>query len=130
MDRCADMVLCGASVVTTPTGWDVAGVIGGGVAVLGAIGAGLRWMITRGDRREAALIDRLVQRVDELEAKEAQRDKEVVALRIAFEIVAGVVRRTDPTNAELARAEAILAEAFPPDFRTPADMLAALSRLK
>lgn len=112
-----------------PSGWDIGGIVGGAVAVLGAIGAAFSFIINRADRKEKELNARLENRVAELEAKDDKREREVIALRLAFEIVAGVVRRTDPANPELARAERILEAAFPTDLNTPHDMLAMLTKL-
>lgn len=115
--------------VNGPSAWDIGGIVGGAVALLGALGGAFSFIINRADRKETALTTRLERRVAELEAKDDKRDKEVIALRLAFEIVAGVVRRTDPANPELARAERILEAAFPPDLQTPTDMLAMLNKL-
>lgn len=107
----------------------IGGLIGGVVTFIGLIGSGIRWLVSRADTKEAALIKKLEARVADLEKKDGQRQAENIALRLAFEIVAGVVRRTDPTNPELVRAERILEQAFKVDLHTPADMLAALAKL-
>lgn len=112
------------------TGGAFGGAIMGGLALLKLIGGGFSWLLTRTDRREAALVAKLEKRVDELEKRTDQLGNENVALRLAFELVAGVVRRTEPTNAELARAERILNAAFVVHLETPTDMQAQLDKMK
>ena len=111
------------------TGGAFGAAIMGGLALLKLIGSGVSWLLTRTDTKESRMAAKLEKRVGELEAKDEQRAKENLALRVAFEIVAGVVRRTDPTNYELARAERILNAAFVVDLTTPADIQAALDKI-
>ena len=93
-------------------------------------------LLTRNDRRaaalerkEAALMARLEARVKELEQRDETRARENAALRLAFEIVANIVRRDNPGNPELLRAEAILQAAFPVDPFPPVDMIETLKKL-
>jgi len=80
--------------------------------------------------REDDYVTRLEDRIAELEANDRQRAKENLALRVAFEIVAAEVRRSNPDSAELKRAETMLAAAFGVPMDTPTDMIAALARMK
>ena len=101
-----------------------------GAGVGGAL-FGLRWLLTfvagRFDRRQAALDaehaaldkgwegyrEKLEGRLDRAEEKLATLTAQSAAMRTAFELVAGALKITDPGNSALARAETILASAFP-----------------
>lgn len=115
--------------------WDIAGAIGGAVTLLSAIGTGFWRLITRADRqtarlekKEAALVAKLEERIATLEKRDEIRAAENVALRIAFEIVSNIVRRDNPSDPDLKRAEAILAQAFPLDPTVPVGLLALAAR--
>jgi hypothetical protein len=100
-----------------PSGWDIAAIIAGTLAVLGALGKAGAWLLAWGDRRHQARMDRLAREEDELaeswsafrkrvsaelvDAKativelgrrDIARAKENAALRVAFELVAGALR--------------------------------------
>lgn len=125
------------------------------LGIAAAAGASIKWVWDRvtKDRasreqkieaREHEYVKRQDARIDELERREAerdrrdaeraivdkQRDSQVLALRVAFEIVAGEIRRTNPESAELKRAEALLQAAFGVPMDTPADMIAALAAMQ
>jgi len=137
-----------------PSGWDIAALIAGALAVLGALGKGGAWLLAWGDRRHQARMDRLEREEDELaeswsqfrkrvttdlrdakmtiaqlERRDIARAKENAALRVAFELVAGALRALDPGNVALRQAEQILATAFPLDPQLPLDMANALGVL-
>lgn len=110
------------------------------VAVGAGLWAGFKWIwdrivkarATREQKieaREHVYVVKLEKRIVELEANDRQRAKESVALRLAFEIVAAEVRRADPDNKGLKRAEALLTAAFGVSMETPADMIAALAKM-
>lgn len=110
------------------------------VAIGAGIWAGIKWvwdrvMKARATReqkieaREHGYVVKLEERIGELEANDRQRAKENIALRLAFEIVAAEVRRTNPDSTELKRAEAYLTAAFGLSMDTPADMIAALAKM-
>lgn len=110
------------------------------LAVAALLGGGFKWVwdrvakarATREERieaREHEFVEGLKARIDVLEARDRQRERENVALRLAFELVAAEVRRTDPGNEALKRAESYLATAFGDPVKTPADLIALLARL-
>lgn len=103
----------------------------------------LLWLTGRFDRRQA-LLDEQEARADaewkeireemkgelaELRRRDEQRERENQGLRLAFEIVANIVRRTDADNPELHRAEQLLEAGFHLDVMTPRDMTAALAKI-
>lgn len=113
-------------------------------APIAAVGAGLwaafKWLWDRVmkmrasreariEAREHEYVKKLEARITELERNDHQRAKENVALRLAFEVVAAEVRRTNPDSSELKRAEAILTAAFGMPMDTPADMISALAKM-
>lgn len=137
-----------------PSGWDIAAIIAGIVAVLGALGKGGAWLLAWGDRRHQSRMDRLAREEDELaeswsafrkrvtcerdelagrvaalERRDIARAKENAALRVAFELVATGLRSIDPDSIALRQAEQILAVAFPLDPQLPLDMTNALGAL-
>lgn len=105
-----------------------------------AIGAGFKWVWDRVingratreakiEAREHTYVKKLEDRIEKLELANQQGSKERVALRLAFEVVAAEVRRTNPDSSELKRAEAILTVAFGIPMETPADMITALAKM-
>lgn len=102
--------------------------LGGGFA---AVRWWLQWLIGRADRRQA-LLDAEHERLDggwreyrqqlegRLRSVEGLADK-VHAIRLAFELVAGELRRVDPGNTTLRHAEVLLQGAFPLDPVVPAN---------
>ena len=110
------------------------------LGIAAAFGASFKWVWDRVvkaratreakiEAREQGYVQKLEARIAELEKNDHQRAKENVALRLAFEVVAAEVRRTNPESIELKRAEAILTAAFGVPMDTPADMVAALAKL-
>jgi hypothetical protein len=112
------------------------------VAVGGAsLGGGfvtLRWFFNfiaaRHDRRQAVLdakqekldaeheaLDggwaqyrrKLERRIEQLEVAAEARDGQMMAMRLAFELVGAELRKADPNNGALRRAEQLLVRAFP-----------------
>ena len=112
-----------------PSGWDIAAIGTVATGLLTAAGSAFWKLVTRADRKEAALVKKLEARIAELERRDENRARESLALRVAFEIVANVVRRDNPLDPELLRAEAILAKAFPVDPVTPPDMAERLKQI-
>ncbi|MDH7640458.1 hypothetical protein [Sphingomonas oryzagri] len=120
-----------------------AGAVGGIVTVLGVLGQGVRWLFGWNDRRadriakeETELNERrgeylsaIEGRLERVERSDAQRAKENWALRAAFEIVAAELRRVDPGNASLTRAEELLKAAFPLPVVPTAEIRAAMDAL-
>src|SRR5687768_11456011 len=97
-----------------PSGWDIAALVAGALALLGAIGQGAGWLLSWGDRRAQARLDRLARdedelaenqsafrkrittelheaqvKIGELERRDITRARESAALRVAFELVGG-----------------------------------------
>lgn len=121
-----------------------AGVVGGVVTALGMIGAAIRWLFLWGDKRTERLAreedeldeswsayrKRLEARLERAEKREEARDKQVTALRLAFELVAGELRRVAPLSGALRRAEQILAAAFPLEPIVPPEMGEALQKIE
>lgn len=137
-----------------PSGWDIAAIVGGIVAVLGALGRAGAWLLGWSDRRQRARLDRLAReedelaeswssfrkrvtaerdemarRVEALERRDVARAKENAALRVAFELVAAALRVNDPDSIALRQAEQILASAFPLHPQLPLEMTQALGAI-
>lgn len=137
-----------------PSGWDLAALASGVMAMLVAIGHGMRWLLTWTDRRAVARADRLaseeakldqswsdwrrditaerddlIRRVASLEQRDIARAKESAALRVAFELVAAGLRVLDPDNISLRQAEQILATTFKLEPQLPLDMTQAIAAL-
>lgn len=137
-----------------PSGWDLAALASGALAMLVAIGHGLRWLLTWTDRRAVARAERLareedelaeswssyrkrvaadlteaMRRIDDLERRDIVRAKENAALRVAFELVAAGLRVLDPNNISLRQAEQILATTFKLEPQLPLDMTQAIAAL-
>lgn len=123
---------------TSPAEW--AGIVVAGGGVLALIGTGFRWLLTWGDtRREKreleldegwrALRKRMEDRLAALEARDERREQQLLAIRLAYENVAGELRRHDPQNLGLRRAEQLMSAAFPLDPGIPRDMADQLHRL-
>lgn len=130
---------------------EVAGIISAIVVGLVAIGKGAQWLIgffagrhaatEQGreaklqkwhdelERREAAFDARLEHEFSEMKAENRQREKEGLALRMAFELVASALRAMDPRNTALSRAEQLLQAAFPLMPHVPPDMTADLKTI-
>ena len=121
------------------TGTD-AGVVAVGVAAGGSVWAGIRWLFTWTDRRAIrrdaklqAWEDSLDRREREqhvlLESRLAAMAEALNAMRAALIESTHALRRLDPENAALAKAEAALRAAYPVDFATPFDLTALTAKL-
>ena len=120
-----------------------AGIVGGVLSFLTVIGHAIQWLAGWGDKRAARLAKeegqldeswsayrkRIEERLQTVEAEASKRAQENMALRLAFEIVAGELRRADPNNGSLRRAEQLLAAAFPLEPIVPVDMPQTLIRI-
>ena len=127
---------------------EVGGIIAGCVAVMVAIGHGIRWLLNFRERqansRQAKLQiwhDELTAREDKLDEKLSDYQKKTEAslavalsqnraLRIAFELVAAPMRKIDPGNPNLAQAEQLLHAAFPLDPAVSPNMGALLAQIE
>ena len=132
----------------------IGGVFAGVIALLVAIGHGVRWLLNWNDARaqtrsakldawhaelkarearldaeQAAYQARIEARLKDIEAESLVIKNENHALRYAFELVAAPLRALDPNNKELARPEEIIAAAFPLLPVIPPDMADKLSKL-
>jgi hypothetical protein len=81
------------------------------------------------DREWQTIREELRSRLSVLEEEGRKRAEENIALRLAFEIVAGELRARDPGNHALHRAEQILAAGFPLIPKVPSDMAATLETI-
>ena len=110
------------------------------LGISAALGASIKWiwdrvMKARATReakieaREHEYVKKLEARIEELEKNDHQRARENRALWVAFEIVASEVRRDDPDNPELKRAELILTKAFGVSVDKPADIISTLAKM-
>jgi uncharacterized protein HemX len=130
-----------------PSAGETGGMFAGAVALLVAVGHGLKWWLGWTDRRastRAAKLDawqsELFLREARLDAEQAQIIAEIkdqlaglkdsndqlrrehAALLGGFQLVAGALRTLDPDNSALARAEELLKSAFPLEPVPPDDM--------
>lgn len=80
--------------------------------------------------RESAFDAAIDDRLKSIEGQLEQRRAESVALRMAFELAAEALRRVDPKNPALKRAEQLLIAAFPLDPTIPAPMLDLLHQIE
>lgn len=137
-----------------PSAGEISGIFAGIVALLGSLGAGVRWVvITRKDARisheqklekweiglnareakieseERAYRAAIEAKLAALDARHEQMSREHSALRLAFEIVASEIRAKDPMNPALKRAEQLLQAAFPLMPAVPSDMAQQLQAI-
>lgn len=130
-----------------PSAGEVGGLFAGVVALVASIGAGARWLLNWKERRAQTLHAKLLKWEEKLEAREAKVDadqaaeldslkvtvKEIqrqqLAQLTAYHIVTNELRRIDPTNQALSRADEILKAAFPLYPGLPGDMAAMLRQL-
>lgn len=126
---------------------EVGGIFAGAVAMLVALGGGIKWLMSwRADRRdsfhakliawEARLLDREKQldvERDEhfarIETRLKRMEEEQAVLLKAYHLVAGGLRTLDSGNAALRMADDLLRAAFPIDPVTPPDMSATVAKL-
>src|SRR5689334_713253 len=116
-----------------PSAGEIGGIFAGIVAVLVALGHGIKWALGWSDARSntrSAKLDawelRLRQREDDFEQKIESRmailERENRAYRLALSHVIPALSQLDPNNPGLHLAEQALREAFPLSFRVPGDM--------
>lgn len=136
-----------------PSAGEVGGIFAGVVALLVAIGHGIRWLMGWEDRRERTR----AQKLDAWQRQLAEREKKIdesqatyqasiearlasisataerlhnehAALLSAYHLVASALRAADPGNPVLRMADELLRAAFPLDPATPTDMVALMNR--
>lgn len=133
---------------------EVGGVFAGVVALLATLGAGIKWFLgwaeqradsrarklqawhdeleereARFEQREAVRASTMERRLELIEAQHEHLKEQNLALRLAFDIVAGELRQRDPENASLKRADELLKSAFPLLPAIPGDMLATVAEI-
>lgn len=119
--------------VHDPSAGEVGGIFAGIVAVLVAIGHGIKWTINwndaratsraaKLDAREVRLRERETEFEEKIEARMAILERENRAYRLALSHVIPALSALDPGNASLHLAEEALRAAFPLSFRVPGDM--------
>jgi uncharacterized protein HemX len=127
-----------------PSAGEVGGVFAGAVALLVALGHGIRWWLGWTDRRAAtrsAKLDAWQNQLDERETRiEAQQleywarvereleqsRRERAALLGGYQLIATAMRVVDPDNDALRRADELIRSAFLLDPLLPADMVASV----
>lgn len=137
-----------------PTPGEAGGIFAGIVALLVAIGHGVRWWLgwtdhrastraakldawqkelalreERLDREQAGIIAEIKGQLAELRQSNDQLRKEHAALLGGFQLVAGALRVIDPANAALNRADELLKSAFALDPVLPAGLAGPLAKL-
>lgn len=112
-----------------PSGWDLAGALGGATALCSMLGAGLWKLITRADRREASRERREAEMVTRLEARILALEEESRQLWMVIGYVVPALHVHDPRSPALRLAAKILRDRFPIDLNTPPDMADALNRI-
>lgn len=116
-----------------PSAGQVGGIFAGIVALLVAIGQGVRWAVNYGDKRavaRAAKLDAWEARLDarekifeaQIEARMMALEAENRAYRNALSHVLPALRTIDPKHPSLRMADEALHSAFPTEFRIPPDM--------
>mgnify|MGYP000379001101 CR=1 FL=1 len=120
------------------------GEVGGMVALLGMVGATIKWLWSAAQKagstrsakldrwheelseRERALDEKLNARMSAMEAQVKDLGGAVDRWRMAFQLVAAEMLQINPRSRALLQAQRILAEVYSVDFTVPADMEAAL----
>jgi uncharacterized protein HemX len=128
------------AVETGASAGEVGGMVAGAIAILAALGKAAAWALNWKDARARTRAAKLQAWHEELRAREEQQDKrdrdyqqrietqlrrlavENRVLRRAFELVAEPLRRLEPDNPNLARAQLMLDRAFPLDPALPEDL--------
>ncbi|MEA3035769.1 MAG: hypothetical protein QOH04_1534 [Sphingomonadales bacterium] len=126
---------------------EIGGLFAGAVALIVAVGHGLRWWLGWTDSRQSRRAVRLQAWDEELKGRElrldADRENEIRDIRgeldqmrtehralfQAYHLIARALVKIDPSNAALNHASALLSTAFKIDPLTPDDMAAMLGRL-
>ena len=122
------------------TAGEAGGIFAGVVALMVALGHGLRWWLGWSDRRASTRAAKLdawqrelqarEQRFDEKQAEHWQRveaelgqlRREHAALLGGYQLIAAALRLIDPSNSALRRADDLLRAAFPLEPCLPPDM--------
>jgi hypothetical protein len=112
-----------------PSGWDIAATIGGIVTIFGSVGAGIRWLFTRHDSREAALDRKEAELVAKLEKRVDALEQETRNLWTVVSYVIPALHAHDPFSPALRMAAKILGNKFPIDFETPEEMAELLKNI-
>jgi hypothetical protein len=108
-----------------PDGLSIAGIVGGVVTILTAIGTGINRMLTRKDRREAAQDARDDAVVVKLEGRVAALEQDNRRIWLALSYVVPALYAHDPHSPALKAASLILGDAMP----IPPDMAEALKKI-
>ncbi|MFC3711253.1 hypothetical protein ACFOMD_01640 [Sphingoaurantiacus capsulatus] len=87
---------------------DMAGIVGGSITLLGAIGGGVRWLLTSRSKREQWIEARIQQHVAKIEARLGVAERRADHLGFAFQLVAAELARLDPNSDILRRAQLII----------------------
>ncbi len=121
--------------------------VAGAIAILAALGKGVAWLLNWKDARAKTRAAKLQAWHEELQTREKQQDErdrqyqqhietqlrrqavEIRVLRRAFELVAEPLRRVEPDNPNLARAQAMLDRAFPLDPALPEDLATLMAMI-
>lgn len=114
----------------TTTTLDWAAVISGATGALVVLGAGIKWLFGRADRREARQQKREDDYVKKIEARLTVLEETTGNLWTCLNLVAHALHEKDPMNPALRRAANILGDAFPINLDTPPDMQAILDKIK
>lgn len=130
-----------------PSWGETGGIFAGIVAILYAIGKGIRWAFDWNDRRtetrsakleawearlekrEADFENKIENRMAAVEAENVAVRRENRGLRMAFQHVSAALVRCDPKDPALLLAERILAQSIPLDPYVPPDMTDSLDRM-
>ena len=131
-----------------PSAGEVGGVFAGAVALLVALGQGLRWWLGWTDRRAATRSAKLDAWQKQLEDRERRFDatqaehwarvereldtlrREHAALLGGYQLLAAALRMADPESDALRRADELLRSAFLLDPLLPSDMSAIAQRIR
>lgn len=127
---------------------EAGGIFAGGVALLAAVGGGLRWLLNWSERRLESRAVKLQRWHDELTLREtrldAERENEIRDIRLqleqvrgehralfqAYHLIAGALVKLDPSNPALRAASRLLSTAFKVDPGIPDDMADLLRQAK
>ncbi|MEK7414482.1 MAG: hypothetical protein AAB263_14300 [Planctomycetota bacterium] len=127
--------------------WDVGGIVGGVATLGGGLWGGLRWLIGRNDKRtadldkkEAALIVRMEQRIKALEERDEDRERDhadcqqrVDKLLFFCVLMVEEGEAANSSSQTIRRAKMYLMRVFPEAFGPqppiPKDMLSTLDKL-
>ena len=131
---------------------EIGGIIAGVVALLAALGAGLKWLFDftagRNDKNEASRTAKLQTWHDELDEREREFDEKQRAYQAqiearlsqvevtnrtllrAVEMLSASLRVIEPNSPILAQVALLLEQAFPVDHNIPPEMRAGLAAIR